>query len=149
MIRLCLVVLAAGLLSGCGSITRGTSEDVAINAQPEGTDIRTSNGHQCQTACVIKVPRKDAFTVIASKPGYQTETVQVSTEVSGGGAAGMAGNILLGGVVGIGVDAVTGAALDHTPNPVNIVLEPDGVPQIPVDTGKKPDAKPRRSAPVS
>ncbi|WAP67077.1 hypothetical protein [Jiella pelagia] len=86
--------------------------------------------------------------MIASKPGYQTETVQVSTEVSGGGAAGMAGNILLGGVVGIGVDAVTGAALDHTPNPVNIVLEPDGVPQITVETGK-PEDKPRRSPPVS
>ncbi len=148
MIRLCIVVVAAGLLGGCGSIVRGTSEDVAINAQPAGTDIRTSNGHQCQTSCVIKVPRKDAFTVIASKPGYQTETVQVSTEVSGGGAAGMAGNILLGGVIGAGVDVATGASLDHTPNPVNIVLEPEGVPQIPVETGK-PAAKRQQAAPVS
>jgi hypothetical protein len=27
-------------------------------------------------------------------------------------------------VVGIGVDAVTGAANEHTPNPVSVVLEP-------------------------
>ncbi|WP_245514914.1 translation initiation factor 2 [Jiella endophytica] len=120
---------------------------MTINARPEGTDIRTSNGYQCQTSCVLKIPRKDTFTITASKPGYQTEMVQVTTEVSGGGAAGMAGNILAGGVIGIGVDAATGAVLDHTPNPVNIVLEPDGVPQIPVRTGK--ERKDDEAAPVS
>lgn len=46
----------------------------------------------------------------------------------------MAGNLLLGGIVGIGVDAVTGAALDHYPNPVNIALERDGEKMIPVIT---------------
>ncbi|GJD83932.1 hypothetical protein [Methylobacterium haplocladii] len=40
----------------------------------------------------------------------------------------MAGNILLGGVVGIGVDAVTGAAFDHFPNPVSATLVPASLP---------------------
>ncbi|ODN67823.1 hypothetical protein [Methylobrevis pamukkalensis] len=38
--------------------------------------------------------------------------------------AGTAGNIILGGVIGVGVDAVTGATLSHTPNPVIIALQP-------------------------
>ena len=147
MIRFLVLISAILLLSGCGSIVRGTSEDVAINASPTGTKIHTSNGYQCETSCVLKIPRKDAFTITASKSGYQTETVNVTTEVSGGGAAGMAGNILLGGVIGIGVDAATGAAFDHKPNPVMIVLEPNGTRQIPVDTGQKP--KSPRSPPVS
>ena len=72
------------------------------------------------------MPRKDSFQVTASKPGYETKTVNVGTTVSKKGAAGVAGNIIAGGVIGVGVDAVTGAARDHTPNPVIINLEPIG-----------------------
>ena len=35
----------------------------------------------------------------------------------------MAGNVLIGGVIGLGVDMVTGASQDLTPNPVTVVLE--------------------------
>jgi hypothetical protein len=40
----------------------------------------------------------------------------------------MAGNVLAGGVIGIGVDAYTGAAFDHTPNPVSVSLVPSALP---------------------
>lgn len=40
----------------------------------------------------------------------------------------MAGNILVGGLIGIGVDAVTGATLDHFPNPAVISLVPVDAP---------------------
>lgn len=46
------------------------------------------------------------------------------TEISGAGGAAFAGNILLGGAVGMGADAATGAAYNHTPNPVSVTLEP-------------------------
>jgi hypothetical protein len=39
-------------------------------------------------------------------------------------AGGFAGNVIIGGVIGMGVDAVSGATLDHYPNPATIVLEP-------------------------
>jgi len=42
----------------------------------------------------------------------------------GGGAAGFAGNVLIDGIVGMGVDAATGSALEHYPNPVSVTLEP-------------------------
>lgn len=48
----------------------------------------------------------------------------MKTNLAGSGAAGFAGNVLLGGVVGMGVDAATGATLEHTPNPVNATLRP-------------------------
>jgi hypothetical protein len=37
---------------------------------------------------------------------------------------GMAGNMVVGGIVGVAVDATSGAMLEHVPNPVNAVLEP-------------------------
>ena len=45
-------------------------------------------------------------------------------DVSGSGGAGFAGNLLLGGFVGMGVDAATGAAMDHKPNPIAIGAKP-------------------------
>lgn len=48
--------------------------------------------------------------------------------MSGKGAAGLAGNILVGGLIGVGVDAMTGATLDHSPNPALITLVPTDAP---------------------
>lgn len=39
------------------------------------------------------------------------------------GGAGMAGNVLLGGIVGAGVDAYSGAMDDIVPNPLTVTLE--------------------------
>ncbi|WMS43873.1 PEGA domain-containing protein [Acuticoccus sp. MNP-M23] len=114
------------LLAGCGSIVRGTTEAVSIYSTPEGAKIKTDNGHECDTSCTFKVARRETFTVTVSKPGYRTEEVYVDTVVSAGGAAAMSGNVLLGGVVGAGVDVATGAGLDHSPNPVRVDLQPLG-----------------------
>ena len=133
-------------LSGCASVVRGVNEDVAIEVTPANAEIRTSAGHACTGPCVINVPRKKEFTVTASAPGYQTETIDVDTRVSGKGAAGMAGNVIIGGVVGVGVDAVSGATLDHYPNPVIFSLEKGtGSKKVQSD----PVRKPQTGEPVS
>lgn len=60
----------------------------------------------------------------------------------------MVENIVLGGIIGIGVGAATGAALDHYPKPANISLERNGVRQVPVRTDPKPAEKARYSSVV-
>ena len=65
-----------------------------------------------------KIPRKDQFQANFSMPGHHPESVYVSTRMSGGGTAGMAGNILFGGIIGVVVDGSSGSAMDHSPNPV-------------------------------
>ena len=69
------------------------------------------------------MPRKSEFDVTISKPGYKTATVHVTNKVANEGGTAMAGNIILGGIIGAGVDAGTGAMMDLVPNPVDIVLE--------------------------
>ena len=56
------------------------------------------------------------------------QIIPLTKEIPGTGAAGFAGNVLLGGLVGMGVDAATGAALDHKPNPVIVTLQPAAPP---------------------
>lgn len=127
-------VALAVLLSGCATATRGTSEIVIVHASPEGAQIATNIGLTCNTSpCSLQVSRKQEFVVTVSKEGYKTQTVHVGTKVAPGGVAGMAGNVLIGGVIGVGVDSVSGATLDHSPNPVLVELIPDNPknPQTP------------------
>ncbi len=120
------LALAAVLpLGACATVTRGTTNQVTMASEPPGAEARTSLGHQCPTTpCTIEVPRSSQFIATFSKPGYRDAQVPVSTRVAGSGAAGFAGNILIGGIVGMGVDAATGATLEHFPNPVVGTLEP-------------------------
>jgi len=121
------LVLAAAALTGCGTIVRGAHEDVPVQVDPPDAKVTTTLGDDCVGPCVIKAPRNRSFTVTATAPGYKTQVVPVGIKATGAGAAGMAGNLIIGGVVGIGVDAVTGAINDHYPNPVVIKLEPEMV----------------------
>ena len=126
-----LVILAVGFsLTGCATVTRGTKSDVQIDVEPRNAVITTSLGHTCSSnPCALKVSRKESFTVKATAEGFEDAEVAVKTQIAGKGAAGLAGNAVAGGLIGIGVDAITGAANDHVPNPVIIKMTPiDGAP---------------------
>ncbi len=124
MRNIILIMALAPLLGACATITRGTTNDIQITSEPSGANARTTLSHTCTTPCTIKVGRKDEFQVIYNKEGYKEASVPVKTQLAGAGVAGLAGNVLVGGVVGVGVDAYTGSSLEHTPNPVHAVLEP-------------------------
>jgi hypothetical protein len=127
-VRFLLVLPAISALAGCGTITRGTTEQVQILSNPPDAVATTSLGHSCRTPCTLTVSRKDEFVVSVRKDGFEPAQVPVTTALAGTGGAAFAGNILLGGVVGMGTDVVTGAALDHAPNPVSVALAPESPP---------------------
>lgn len=131
--RAAAVLCAAASLGACATVTRGSSDAWEVNTDPNGAKVVTSNGHQCpSTPCSIKMKRKSNFTATITKAGYKDASVSVTHKTSNGGAAGVAGNVLLGGVIGLGVDLATGASQDLTPNPVNLKLEPvDAAPEKP------------------
>lgn len=125
---LCLLGIA---LTGCASITRGNTDQITITTDPTGARVTTSLSQACTSPCTLTVGRKDEFVVTAVADGYRPQEVPVTTKIATAGAVGFAGNILLGGVIGMGVDAATGATLEHIPNPVHIALEPVGRPAGP------------------
>lgn len=120
------VILAAVVLvlgSGCATITRGSSEAFVIETDPAGAEARLSTGIQCRTPCSLKVKRRGDFVVTIEKEGYETVQATVTSSIDNAGSAGMAGNVLLGGIIGAGVDAGTGAMHSHKPNPLMVKLE--------------------------
>lgn len=119
------IAALALMCAGCATVTRGTTEQVQVLSDPPDAVAQTSLGHQCRTPCTLTVSRKDEFTVAFEKEGYGRQQVPVIVEISGAGGTAFAGNLLLGGVIGMGTDAVTGAAYSHAPNPVSVVLHPE------------------------
>src|SRR2546423_14524025 len=145
MIRLLLAMVIAVPCVGCASVTRGTTENISIATTPAGATAEISGLEiptACVTPCVVQAKRNADLTVTINKPGYEPQVIPLTKEIPGSGAAGFAGNLLAGGLVGMGVDAVTGAALDHKPNPVIVTLQPIAPPPQPV----KPRA-PKRPPP--
>ena len=120
-------------VSACATVTRGSNENFTIESSPPGALATTSNGFRCDsTPCTIRMPRKDGFMVTVSKPGYVTRSLGVQSTVSGTGGTAMAGNVIVGGIIGAGVDLATGAMKDLTPNPLVVELVPEQT------QGKKP-----------
>jgi hypothetical protein len=114
------------LLAGCATITRGTTDTWTVNTTPVGAAVKTSNMFSCeQTPCTFKISRKAEFNVTITKTGYKEWTGRVTHHIATSGGAAMAGNVLLGGVIGAVADASSGAMNDLVPNPLNVTLEKD------------------------
>ena len=139
------IVALCALAGGCASVTRGTTENLSIASTPSGAEAIISgleNPTTCLTPCSVVVKRNADISVTIQKPGFESQVIPLTREIQGTGAAGFAGNVIAGGLVGMGVDAVTGAARDHKPNPVIVTLQPNGPP-----ARSGPPRKPRAPAP--
>jgi hypothetical protein len=120
---LCGLVAASLMLPACATVTRGTKETFNIETTPTEAQVSLSNGQSCVSPCKLKLKRKDEFTVTAKKDGYKDATANVRSVIKGGGVAGAAGNVLIGGIIGAAVDGSSGAMRDLTPNPLKLTLE--------------------------
>jgi hypothetical protein len=137
IIKLIAITVPVLALASCATITRGTKTDFTVQTVPGGASVTTTNGFSCAaTPCTFKMPRKSEFSVTITKPGYKSYTGNVINKISGSGGAGMAGNVLVGGIIGVGVDASSGAMLDLVPNPLSITLEAEA----PAPTTDKPNS---------
>ena len=107
------VYLLAGvlLLTGCASITKGTTQNVAIDtpnvAGASCTLTSSAIGTKTVTtpAVVTLEKGREAIKVSCSKQCYEDGAGVIPSNVEGM----TAGNILIGGVVGLGIDAASGA----------------------------------------
>ena len=148
-----LVAIATVSLSACATITRGTTTAFEVQTTPSGAKVATNlpnnNGKSptgCEpTPCVIpKVSREANFQVTITKPGFKTFVTNVTHATAGGGGAAMAGNVILGGLIGAVVDGNNGSTQDLVPNPLVVNLEPE-IPPAPAVQAKPAAA----GAPVS
>ncbi len=108
------IMLTAALLSGCASIVKGTSQSIAITTPPTTGALCTLSSSQgnwqltSPGAVTVEKSQQD-IQVRCDKPGWQEGFATIPSNFEGW----TVGNILLGGVIGLGVDAATGAINEY------------------------------------
>ena len=131
-LKLILALTASISLSACATVTKGSNDTVKMTSKPSEASVLFEDTAQklqpqsCQTPCEIELNRKRTYKATVSKPNYENFVVIMEPKVSTSGGTAMAGNLLMGGILGAGVDAATGAMKDLTPNNLDVTLAPTG-----------------------
>lgn len=112
--------------SGCASIVEGTDQTVTVQTDPSGATCELERDGE-NVAVVSPTPgsvvlgkSKDDVSVICEKEGYQKTASSLRSEFEGM----TFGNILFGGLVGVAIDASSGA-MNEYPSQVTLVLPPE------------------------
>jgi PEGA domain len=124
LIKSVLLCLAIVLFTSCATITRGSHDKLTVLSEPSRATVVLSSGEKGVTPTTFVKGRRDNFTVTVSKAGYVSQTVNVESKVSATGGTARTRNVLLGGPIGVTVDAVSGAYNSLYPNPVSVRLLP-------------------------
>ena len=119
----CLLNLVALLTllpsAGCATFTHGTDQMVPVTSTPDQAQV-IADGAFFQTPCVLRLARARDHSVTVTKPGYEPATVPITRCPTDA----VQGNIWIGGLVGWGVDSITGANSKLVPESVHIHLAP-------------------------
>jgi len=129
--------ILASAVSGCGSITVGSSQEIGVDTVPDpGAECTLSNekGHWN----IPKTPGSTAVTkaysplvTVCKHPNGATGTTSVVSTTAGA----TFGNIVAGGVIGAAVDMSTGAAYSY-PAKVTVTLSRTEAQATPQETAK-------------
>ena len=116
---------ALALLPACATITQGSTDTVTIDTRPPGASCEIKQDGQViafinPTPGSMVVPKsKNDIAVLCQRDGYESAAGAMASEF-----AGMTfGNILFGGVIGVAVDAASGA-MNQYPPLITLTLQP-------------------------
>jgi len=119
-----LVILFIISSYGCATVINGTTQKISVDTGPCGADCQVvGDSARYTTPCQLELKRKEDHLVKITKESYEPETVDIKHSMSGV----VVGNVLLGGLIGVGVDAADGAACKLTPEKINITMK--AIPQ--------------------
>jgi hypothetical protein len=136
------VIACAILLVACATITEGTTQVVAIDTPgvPEALcTITTQSGPQIVTTPGTVSLKKgaDPLPISCTKECYVNGQSIIASQAE----EMAAGNVIFGGVIGLGVDAASGA-LHKYPSQVTVAMSPDPACRAPQPYYNRPPPPP-------
>jgi len=116
-----LSVVSIGMLTGCGLILGGGSrQTIQVQASPEGARVTTTPPTGDYTAPTnLNLERKTSYVLNFTKDGYSPATFQLASHVRGGIVVA---DVLLTGLIGVIIDAATGAWSKLSPETATVTL---------------------------
>lgn len=118
MRRFIALTLVAASLSGCATIMHGGNQSVGFSSNPSGAQVYVDNQVVGVTPVTATLSRKDQHLVRVEMQGYAPYEMRLNRSMSGW----VWGNLLIGGIPGLAIDAISGAIYKLTPNEVNASL---------------------------
>lgn len=110
--------IAVLVMSGCATVIHGTRQDVGISSTPTGASVTIDNLQSGTTPVFAKLRRKENHVVRISLAGFQPIDLTLTSSVSGW----VWGNIAIGGLIGLAVDAISGGMYKLSPEELSAAL---------------------------
>jgi hypothetical protein len=106
--------LMALIVSGCATMLSGSDQEVTFRSKPAGARVTVTSFSQDRNYIVesprtLRLNRKKNYIATFELPGYHTQTFPVSSEFGVALAGSVLGNMILGGGIGMIIDAGTGS----------------------------------------
>ncbi|ALR30001.1 hypothetical protein ATE47_05450 [Chryseobacterium sp. IHB B 17019] len=106
--------------TSCATIITGTKDKISFTSTPEGAKVFHKGIEKCTTPCTAEIPRSLSKQMITfEKEGYNNKEVKLVKKFNPVTLV----NILLGGAIGVGVDAATGSLTKYSPKAYTVELE--------------------------
>ena len=140
--RIIAAIVLALCLAGCATITKGTTQIVVVNTPgvPGASCTLTSGAIGSQTvvtpATINLAKGSDNISVRCTKECYEDGVGVIASNLEGMAA----GNIILGGVIGLGVDAASGAMNKYQPE-ISVSMLPSEACRAPPPPARKPPGR--------
>lgn len=116
------IVLFLGIIlstTSCATIFTGTQDSIAFSSNPEGAKVFHKGIEKCTTPCTAKIPRALGKQMVAfEKEGFEKKEVKLTKNFN----AVTLLNIILGGAIGVGIDAATGSLTKYSPKKYDVEL---------------------------
>ena len=113
------IVSFCASLSGCATLMCGTSQNVPVSSNPAGATLQVDGSGSFTTPATLRLERKRDHILVFTKDGYEEQSFTLLHVIGGA----VCGNILLGGLIGWFVDALTGAQYRLAPAKVHVELK--------------------------
>lgn len=120
--KLSMVVMLGIAVSttSCASMFTGTKDKITFNSTPEGTKVFHKGIEKCTTPCTAEIPRALSKQMVTfEKDGFANKEVKLVKTFN----AVTLLNVLVGGAIGIGIDAATGSLTRYSPKEYKVELE--------------------------
>jgi hypothetical protein len=129
MTRRLSVLVTVFLVTGCATVINGTNQNVWVASEPPGATVVVDNVPEGETPLRLELKRRRTHLVRLERDGYKPYEVLLNRDTSDW----VWGNIIVCcGLIGMGVDAMTGAFYNLEPGEIYMQLEKaDNPPETP------------------
>lgn len=123
MKKVALLVCGVSLTS-CATILSGTNEKISFTSEPSGAKVLYKGVEKCTTPCVSMLNKSlSAVNVEYKHTDFPSKNVSLNRSFNGVTVL----NVLLGGIIGVGVDLATGSVMNYTDNSYFVDFNNDSV----------------------